>query len=87
MKEIFINVSEHASSSLERVIGRFEAVVLMPVLNSCMTGEDCCYVEYYGGFFVGERVLRSGLVGECIEPKQRRLASDKLHLAIKAHTK
>jgi hypothetical protein len=68
MKEIFIDISKHASRRLERMICRLEPRLIKPVLIRSMAGKDGRDVEDDGGLFVGERVLGSGFVGKSIEP-------------------
>ena len=65
---MLVDVCEHAGGSLEGVVGGFEAGVFGAVLVGGVAGEDGGDVEYYGGLFVGERVLGCGFVGEGVEP-------------------
>lgn len=68
MKKIFIDVSEHTGRGLERMICRLEPGFIKPVLIGSVTRKDGGYVEDDRGFFVSERILRSGFVGKSIEP-------------------
>jgi len=50
------------------VVGNLEHGFLVAVLVSSMAGEDSRDVEDDGSLFVGERVLRGGLVSKGVEP-------------------
>jgi hypothetical protein len=68
VEEVLVDVGEHAGGGLERVVRRLEADILVAVLVGGVAREDGRDVEDDGGLFVGERVLRRGLVGEGVEP-------------------
>lgn len=69
MKKVLIDIGKHAGRSLERMIRRLQPDLVKSVLISSMTRKDGRYIEDDGGLFVGERVLRGGLMSEGIKPK------------------
>lgn len=53
MEEVLVDVGEHASGGLERVVGGLEADVLGPQLVCSMAGEHSGDVEDDGSFLEG----------------------------------
>ena len=71
MQKVLVYVGEHAGGSLKGVVGGLETGFFGTRLVGGMAGQNGGYVEDYGGFFEGKRVLGGGLVGESVKPGRR----------------
>lgn len=68
MKKVIIDIREHSSSGLKRMICSLEPRIVEPILVCSMARKHCRDIKDNGGFFVGERVLRCGFMRESIKP-------------------
>lgn len=73
MQEVLVDICEHASGGLERVVGGFESGLLEAVLVRCMAGEHSGNVEDDRSFLERERVLRGGFVCESVKPADQKM--------------
>ena len=68
MEEIVVYIGEHASSSLEGMVGSFNTSFLISILVSSVTGEDSRNIEYNARFFIRKGVLGRWFKGKGIKP-------------------
>ena len=68
MKEVLVDVGEHAGGGLKGMVGGLEAGVVGSILIRGMAGEYRGDVEDDRRLLVGQGILRGRLVGKGIEP-------------------